>query len=85
MSLLYITAVLGVIMVAGALYAVLTKKLLFAVIASGVISLNASIIYLVLASPDVAMTEAAIGSALTTIIFLYVLSRIKREGGALDD
>jgi uncharacterized MnhB-related membrane protein len=33
--------------------------------------------YLLLAAPDVAMTEAAIGSGLTTILFFYVLNRIR--------
>jgi uncharacterized MnhB-related membrane protein len=36
-----------------------------------------SVLYLVLAAPDVAMTEAAIGSALTTVVFLYALKRIR--------
>ncbi len=85
MHLMYLIAILGVLMIGGALYAVFTKNVLFAVISSGIISLNASIIYLMLAAPDVAMTEAAIGSALTTIVFLYVLARIKKEGGSLDD
>ena len=34
-----------------------------------------------LAAPDVAMTEAAIGSGLTTFLFFFVLGRIRREGG----
>jgi uncharacterized MnhB-related membrane protein len=33
--------------------------------------------YLILAAPDVAMTEAAIGSGLTTVVFLYALSRMR--------
>jgi uncharacterized MnhB-related membrane protein len=36
-----------------------------------------------LAAPDVAMTEAAIGSGLTTIIFIFTLKKIKK--GDLDD
>ena len=31
----------------------------------------------ILAAPDVAMTEAAIGSGLSTIIFFYVLNRVR--------
>ncbi|MCB1357447.1 MAG: DUF4040 domain-containing protein, partial [Maritimibacter sp.] len=52
-----------------------------AVIAAGLVSLFASVIYLALAAPDVAMTEAAIGSGLTTFLFFYVLGRMRREGG----
>lgn len=74
--------VLGSIMVAAGIYAALCKKTLNAVVASGVISLLASIIYLVLAAPDVAMTEATIGAGLTTVVFLYALKQVK---GGEDD
>ena len=59
----------------------LTRTTTVAVIAGGLVSLFASVIYLALAAPDVAMTEAAIGSGLTTFLFFYVLGRIRREGG----
>ena len=55
------------------------KNLISAIISAGVISLLASIIYLLLAAPDVAMTEAAIGSGITTVVFLYALNRIRKE------
>lgn len=69
--------VLGTMMIAGAILAVYMKNLTAAVIASGSISLIASLMYLILAAPDVAMTEAAIGSGLTTVVFLYALSRMR--------
>jgi len=77
-----ITIVLCAVIIAAGVYTVYTKKLITAIISAGVISLLASIIYLILAAPDVAMTEAAIGSGLTTIVFLYALSRVRkaREG-----
>jgi uncharacterized MnhB-related membrane protein len=65
-----------------AIYATLTKKALNAVIASGIISLSASIIFLIYGAPDVAMTEATIGAGLTTIVFLYAL---KQTRGGEDD
>jgi uncharacterized MnhB-related membrane protein len=61
--------------------AVQNKNIVVAIIAAGAVSLFASILYLVLAAPDVAMTEAAIGSGLSTIIFFYVLNKIKRQNG----
>jgi energy-converting hydrogenase B subunit D len=76
---------LAVISLAAAIYAVLAKKLLNAVIASGVISLLASIMFLLYAAPDVAMTEAAIGSGLTTVVFLYALKHIREDKGGQDD
>jgi uncharacterized MnhB-related membrane protein len=42
------------------------------------VSLIVSVLFLILASPDVAMTEAAIGSGLTTFLFFFVLSRVRK-------
>ena len=75
---LIIIIVLGVVMIIAALSAIYQKNLVSAVIASGAVSLVASIMYLILAAPDVAMTEAAIGSALTTVVFLYAVNKIKK-------
>ena len=72
-----IIAVLGVVMVSAAILALLHKTLVTAILAAGAVSLVASVIYLFLAAPDVAMTEAAIGSALTTVVFLFALSRLR--------
>ncbi|PKN73864.1 MAG: hypothetical protein CVU50_01370 [Candidatus Cloacimonetes bacterium HGW-Cloacimonetes-3] len=79
---LFALILLAVLSILAAIYAVLTKKTLNAVIASGIISLSASIIYLILAAPDVAMTEATIGAGLTTVVFLYALKHVK---GGEDD
>ena len=74
---LVIIVLLGIIMLVMAGLAVHYKNLAVAIIAAGVVSLFASIMYVILAAPDVAMTEAAIGSGLTTIIFFYVLNKIR--------
>ncbi|OQY38933.1 MAG: hypothetical protein B6226_02835 [Candidatus Cloacimonetes bacterium 4572_65] len=71
--------VMAVIMIVAAIFAFRTDKTINAIIASGVISLLASVIFLILAAPDVAMTEASIGSGLTTIVFLFALTKIKRS------
>lgn len=65
--------------ITAALAAVLSKKLSYAILASGVISLFASIFFLILASPDVAMTEAAIGAGLTTFLFFVVLRKTEKS------
>ncbi len=67
----------AIVTVTMAVAVLIVKKIRTAVLVSGVVSLIASIIYLLLASPDVAMTEAAIGSGLTTIIFFYVLNKMR--------
>ena len=46
------------------------KSLLAASVSAGLTSLFAAVVYLLLGAPDVAMTEASIGSGLSTIIFL---------------
>lgn len=53
-----------------------------AILSAGAISLFASILFLVLAAPDVALAEAAIGSGLTTFLFFFVLGRVR--GGKSD-
>jgi len=74
-----IVLVLGGIMVVAALVALLHGSLVTAILSAGAVSLVASILYLFLAAPDVAMTEAAIGSALTTMVFLFALSRLRER------
>ena len=75
--LITIIAIL-ILMVGAAIYAILQKDLLFAVIASGVVSLILSILFVILQAPDVALTEAAIGVALTTIIFIITIRNTVR-------
>jgi len=65
------------ILVSGVL-AVRLDSLVGAVVSAGLASLFAAVTYVILAAPDVAMTEAAIGSGLSTAIFLYAL-RATRE------
>ena len=66
-------------MIGAAIYAVREKDLLYAVIATGIISLILSILYYLLQAPDVALTEAAIGVALTTIIFIITIRNTVRH------
>jgi uncharacterized MnhB-related membrane protein len=77
MGFLIISILLGIIMLAMVGIAIYHKDIVVAIIASGALGLFASVLYLLLAAPDVAMTEAAIGSGLATIIFFYVLNRIR--------
>lgn len=70
------SVLLGVAMLVSALLAVVTAGRVLAILAAGAVSLFASILFLLLAAPDVAMTEAAIGSGLTTFLFFFVLGRV---------
>lgn len=70
---------LGVLMIVAAVSALYQKNLVATVISAGAVSLLGSVVYLFLDAPDVAMTEAAIGSALTTMVFLYALRQMKED------
>jgi len=71
--------VLAVILLGVAVYAVRQKDLLFATIATGIISLILSVLFFLMQAPDVALTEAAIGIALTTIIFVITIRNTSRR------
>ena len=64
----------------GGILAVRLQSIVGAVVSAGLASLFAAVTYVVLAAPDVAMTEASIGSGLSTVIFLYAI-RKTRGGG----
>jgi len=66
------------IIVSGVL-AVRLDNLVGAVVSAGLASLFASVTYVILAAPDVAMTEASIGSGLSTAIFLYAIRRTHED------
>ncbi len=59
----------------------LHRNLLAAVVFAGVASLAVSYLFLRLAAPDVAMTEAAIGAGLSTVIFLIAVRRTREREG----
>ncbi|MCK5847414.1 MAG: DUF4040 domain-containing protein [Bacteroidales bacterium] len=71
--------ILAVLLLAVAVYAVMQKDLLYATIATGIISLILSVLFFLLQAPDVALTEAAIGIALTTIIFVITIRNTSRR------
>jgi energy-converting hydrogenase B subunit D len=65
--------------IASAILAVTLKGVLAAAVSGGLATLFAAVCYVLLGAPDVAMTEASIGSGLSTLIFLYA---IRRTAGA---
>ena len=69
---------LAVLMIAAAIYSVIQKDLLYATLGTSIISLVLSIFFYLLQAPDVALTEAAIGVALTTIIFVITIRNTVR-------
>ena len=73
---LWMSALLAVAMLVAAVISIATARLPLAILSAGTVSLFASILFMLLGAPDVAMTEAAIGSGLTTFLFFFVLGRV---------
>lgn len=74
MTFIHIT-LLGMLIVC-ALAVALTKNLLSAMIVYMAYSLIMSIIWMFLESPDLAITEAAVGAGITSVLFFVTLKKI---------
>lgn len=83
LTLLTIVLCAGILV--GGLLAVMLNSMVSAIISAGLASLFASVVYVVLAAPDVAMTEASIGSGLTTMIFLYAIRKTRSDEKSCED
>ena len=66
---------------AAAIYVLFTKKIMSAIIVTGTVSLIASVLFLLMGAPDVALTEASIGAGLTVAIFVFAMRKIKQKEG----
>lgn len=63
-----------------------TKKVISAVIIFMSYSVVMSIVWLLLESPDLALTEAAVGAGITSVLFFLAIRRINAmEGGKADE
>ncbi|WDC84428.1 DUF4040 domain-containing protein [Caloramator sp. mosi_1] len=67
----------AVIMFLGAVWTVLTKDVFRAIVIFGIVSLMSSVMFLLMQAPDVAITEAAIGSAITTALFIFTYKKME--------
>ncbi len=68
--------VLVIIMLGGALMALLIENMLAATVSASVVSLGLAMIFVFLRAPDVAMTEAAVGAGLSSLILALGLKRL---------
>jgi uncharacterized MnhB-related membrane protein len=64
------------IMLASAVAVLLMERFLAALAALSVVSLALSVLFVLLRAPDVAMTEAAIGTGLSSLLFALVFRRL---------
>ena len=71
------TYILMIFLVVCAVAVSLSKKLLNSILIFMSYSLVMSIIWMLLESPDLAITEAAVGAGVTSILFFVTLKKIK--------
>ena len=77
---------LVVFVILAAVTTALFRDVLSAIVVFGAYSLGMAVLYTLLLAPDVAMTEAAIGAGVTTILLLLAVARTTRRefGGAFE-
>ncbi len=81
---LWSVVVLVLMMLVAALSALLLRSHLAAVVATSVLSLALTLLFVWLKAPDVAMTEGVVGAGLGSLILALALSRLgllRGEGG----
>ncbi len=74
--MIWVVAVVVFIMLAAALAVLFLPNMIAAVVASAVVSLSLTVIFAIVKAPDVAMTEAAIGAGLSSLILAIGLKRL---------
>lgn len=70
------TCILLLFLIVCAIAASLSKNLLNSILIFMSYSLIMSVIWILLESPDLAITEAAVGAGVTTVLFLITLKKI---------
>lgn len=76
------TCILFLFLIVCAVAASLSKSLLNTVLVFMSYSLVMSIIWVILEAPDLAVTEAAVGAGVTTVLFVLTLKKIHAIMGA---
>ena len=74
-----ISAVVGVLLLVIAFLAINSKKLINAVLFLSALSMLAVVSFVLMKAPDVAITEAVIGSGLVTALFIFTLLSMRKE------
>jgi len=85
MIFIILLILMALVLLAAAVYSIVHRDLLFAVMGTGIVSVILSLFFYILQAPDVALTEAAIGIALTTIIFIITIRNTSRDEDEIID
>jgi len=75
-----IGVITGVLIIIFGILAVESKKLINAVVYLSLMSLLSVLTFIIMKAPDVAITEAVIGSGLVTFLFIITLMQDKKAG-----
>lgn len=73
---LWIALLLALMMLSAAIMVLLVKNHIAAVAAASVVSLGLALLFVLMRAPDVAMTEAAVGAGLSSLILALALRRL---------
>ncbi len=77
------TVILLVLILVLSLFTLLSPNLIHGVFALSGVSLLSAVFFYILNAPDVAITEAAVGAGVSTVIFVGILRRCESGGGRL--
>ena len=76
-----VMSLLFIVLIVCAIYVCVAKNLLTSIVVFMAYSVIMSIIWMVIESPDLAITEAAVGAGVTSVLFFVTLKKIH----AMDD
>lgn len=74
--MIWLLGILIVMMLVAAIAVLVLDNHIAAVAASSIVSLTLSVLFVLLRAPDVAMTEAAVGAGLSSLILALSLRRL---------
>ncbi|MBN2585659.1 MAG: DUF4040 domain-containing protein [Candidatus Fermentibacteraceae bacterium] len=67
------------LMLVSAVIALLVRDMLASVLLLGVFSMLSCLVFFLLNAPDVALTEAAVGTGVGTVILIWIVYRTERK------
>ncbi|AEX85055.1 sodium:proton antiporter [Marinitoga sp. 1135] len=75
-----IELLVGITLIVFAILAIESKKIITSVIYLSILSMLSVVSFIFMKAPDVAITEAVIGSGLVTAVFIFTLFSMKKAG-----
>ncbi|MGE4320971.1 MAG: hydrogenase subunit MbhD domain-containing protein [Acholeplasmataceae bacterium] len=79
----FLEAFISILLVLIAFLSVHTSKLMKSIVLLSALSLIVVVAFVFLSAPDVAITEAVIGSGLVTSLFVFTIIYLKKAGAKL--